>query len=59
MTRITQSALKEIEDAFDEYERFVHTTPMTEAAKKTYLLHSSNFVRWLKGDFIPGDRLRK
>ncbi len=26
---------------------------------KTYLTHSENFVRWISGDFTPGDRNSK
>lgn len=29
---------------------------LADKTAKTYLLHSNNFVRWCKGEFIPGER---
>ncbi|MCF4113721.1 MULTISPECIES: hypothetical protein [Dethiosulfovibrio] len=29
---------------------------LAENTAKTYILHSSNFVRWTHGDFHPGER---
>lgn len=29
---------------------------LTESTAKTYLLHASNFVKWCKNDFVPGER---
>ncbi|MEW9125208.1 MAG: hypothetical protein AB2421_21030 [Thermotaleaceae bacterium] len=29
---------------------------LTESTAKTYLLHSNNFAKWCKGDFVPGGR---
>ena len=29
---------------------------LAEDTAKTYILHSSNFVRWIHGDFHPGER---
>jgi hypothetical protein len=29
---------------------------MTPSTKHTYMLHSENFVKWLKGDVVPGAR---
>ena len=31
---------------------------LTEKTDRTYLLHSSNFLRWCKGEFEPGSRKR-
>ena len=29
---------------------------LTESTTRTYLLHAYNFVKWCKGDFVPGGR---
>ena len=49
----------ELRRRLDEYERVVDQTDMTERTKNTYLLHVRNFVRWTRGDFEPGSRLRR
>ena len=54
--RVSQKALEEIEEALRLYEREVQAKDMTTSTKKTYLLHSTNFVRWRKGEFEPGAR---
>lgn len=54
---MSSSALREVEEAFRRYEAEVEESNMTPESKKTYLLHSRNFIRWLRGDFRPGDRL--
>ena len=32
---------------------------LQENTLNTYLTHSTNFVRWCKGDFIPGQKNQK
>ncbi len=56
MAQISEAALREIKDALQRYRREVNRASMSEATKKTYLLHSTNFVRWIEGDFEPGRR---
>jgi|HubBroStandDraft_5_1064220.scaffolds.fasta_scaffold215933_2 hypothetical protein len=53
---VSTKTLQEVEEALREYERDVQASDMTPSTKHTYLLHSTNFVRWLKGDFVPGGR---
>lgn len=52
--------LQEIERLYDQYHDEIETLTekgvIMENTKKTYLLHSYNFVRWCKGDFTPGAR---
>jgi len=55
--KVTEATLKEVREALRRYERLVNSTDMTESTKKTYLLHSTNFVRWLADDFEPGKNL--
>ena len=52
--QISRPALQEVEEALRKYEQEVGASNMTASTKRTYLLHSNNFVRWLKDDFVPG-----
>lgn len=54
--RISLDALREVEDALRNYEREVQSSDMTNSTKSTYVMHSTNFVRWLKGEFVLGAR---
>jgi hypothetical protein len=52
--------IKELEKRLDEYEKVIQTKKteglMLQNTVKTYLTHSRNFVRWCKGEFMPGDK---
>jgi len=51
---------KEIERLFDEYVKEVESLGeqgvLQEQTIVTYLTHSQNFVRWIRGDFEPGSK---
>ncbi len=53
---VSSKTLEEVEAAYREYEHEVHASKMKASTKPTYLLHSENFVRLLKGEFTPGRR---
>lgn len=53
---ISQSALSEIEFAFWKYGDVVLASYLGDSSKSTYIGQVSNFLRWIKGDFIPGYR---
>ncbi len=55
--KINTEALRAVKTALVEYEKTVQASAMTPQSKKTYLLHTNNFVRWLEDDFIPGASL--
>ena len=57
MSQIGSEALRDVHAAFDKYVALVQQSAMEESAKKTYLVHAYNFVRWLGDDFTPGARL--
>ena len=57
MTKTSPQALSEIKAALRRYEKEVNVSRLKESARKTYLLHSRNFVRWLEDDFTPGGTL--
>jgi hypothetical protein len=53
---VSSKTLDEIEAALREYERQIEASNMTPSTKHTYVLHSENFVKWLRGEFVPGAR---
>ena len=59
MAKISQQALQQIEQALEQYVEEVKEAGLALNTETTYLLHSNNFVRWLKDDFSPGDRLKR
>ncbi len=59
MPKISQDALREVQDALERYREVVEASDMTLATKRTYLLHSHNFVRWLADNFTPGINARR
>ena len=54
------NALLEIQRLLRDYETEITNKKrqglLMENAAKTYLLHSTNFVRWIRGEFNPGER---
>ena len=50
--------MREVEAALDRYRKEVVAAKLATTTEKTYLLHSENFVRWLKDEFGPGKRLK-
>ncbi|MBU3130461.1 hypothetical protein [Clostridium tagluense] len=57
---VSSEVMIEMERLFNEYEELVEEKRknglLKESAASTYLLHSRNFIRWCKGDFMPGNR---
>jgi len=58
--RIKREALDEVERALEQYRELLaeleQAGTLKPSAAKTYILHSENFVRWLKDEFEPGAR---
>jgi len=58
--KTSKDIIIEIERLLSEYDKEVHKSMDNGLLKfntvKTYLLHSNNFVRWCRDEFIPGDR---
>lgn len=50
--------IKQLELLFEQYENEVlekkHDGILEENTARTYLLHSNNFIRWCRNDFVPG-----
>ena len=57
MLKISPEAYHEVSAALKQYTNEVTGTCLRDTTKATYLLHAGNFVRWIAGDFAPGERL--
>ena len=53
-TELSHEFLEAVRQSLARYKETVEATDMTPESKRTYLLHSEQFVRWLYGDFEPG-----
>ena len=56
--KVTPSALSELEDALEQYQRACAASGLAPRAQETYTRYASMFVRWVKDDFEPGARLK-
>lgn len=58
--RTNPETIKEIETLFQQYEKEVIEAEnkgfLQANTTRTYLVHTSNFVKWCKGQFEPGGR---
>lgn len=54
---VSKSTLSEVEAALNLYRCEIEALEsMKDNTKKTYIDRADKFVRWLKGDFVPGCR---
>jgi hypothetical protein len=56
--RISGAALIEVENAMRDYAKEVLKAGLGKFATNIYIDKADQFVRWLKHDFTPGERLR-
>lgn len=60
--KVNAESRYQLENLLETYESEVKQAHkkglLTESTARTYLLHAANFVKWCKGDFIPGGRNR-
>lgn len=54
MAMITPEALKEVQEALNEYRNDCETKLGTPKSRWTYEHYAELFVRWLNGEFVPG-----
>ena len=58
--RASQEYIKQMEALYEAYEREVtgkyKVGLLTASTAKTYLVHSENFLKWCRNDFVPGER---
>jgi hypothetical protein len=55
--RLSPDALLEIELALSAYCSVVEQSGLTLSAQCDYIAKADNFVRWTKGEFVPGSRV--
>ena len=53
MPRITDDALRQVQDALRQYEAEVRASDLTDITKHTYTTHARRFVRWLDHGYTP------
>ena len=53
MPKISESALREVKEAFALYEEAVERSALKRTTKGTYLQHPERFIRWLEGNYTP------
>jgi hypothetical protein len=58
-TRISASAMSEIETAFKAYRSAVKNGGLRHTTQSTYVDRAYNFLRWLKYEFEPGSKKKK
>jgi hypothetical protein len=56
-TRVSPSALFEVEVALGEYYSALEASDLTTSSQGTYMKQAENFVQWLKCEFDPGCRV--
>lgn len=60
MFEVDRQFLSELDGLLRQYEDAVEGARtqglVSDKTAHTYILHSTNFVRWIKGDFVPGAR---
>lgn len=58
--KASQDFIRQLENLYEEYEREVNDNArrgmLTDSTAKTYLVHSTNFIRWCRSEFVPGKR---
>ncbi len=59
MAKVSPEVSEIVEKAFERYVQEVEESNLSEESKKTYIEHSSTFVRWLNDDFEPGAQVRR
>ena len=55
--QISPGALTEVKAALTRYRAKIKDSALADNTQHTYLLHATNFVRWLEGEFEPGGTL--
>jgi len=46
----------EVMSALDSYWNALEESNLSDASKGIYMSQADNFVRWMRGEFIPGSR---
>ena len=54
---LSARATKQLETLLEQYIEVVENGPMTTSSQNTYISQAQMFVKWVKGEFEPGERL--
>ena len=54
--QVSRATLQEVEEALERYWVDVEAAPLRRSTKQLYVLHSRNFVRWLRNNYQPGEK---
>lgn len=57
MAEISAEALRQVEEALGRYSNVCEDNLGTFNSRRTYQRYAEMFVRWLKGEFVPGETL--
>lgn len=55
--RVGPLCLEQVDEALEEYRKEVEASRLAPETKRTYMRHAETFVRWLRSDFDPGERV--
>ncbi len=58
-TSLGQATVESLKDDAKAYAREVEAAGRSESTTDTYYRHAMFFVRWLEGEFVPGQRLNR
>lgn len=58
MAKISEDALKRVENALERNRIEVNDTNLTDRSKRTYINYAERFVRLLDDDFEPGIKVK-
>ena len=59
MAKLKKKHLRSVRIALRDYKAEVKESGLSPTTKDTYVLHATNFVRWLEDDFQPGGTRRR
>lgn len=54
--KTTLKILAEIRQLHKQYATEIDRSNLKPLSAKVYKMHSENFIRWIEGDFQPGER---
>jgi hypothetical protein len=57
--RASNEFIKQLEELHQIYEKEVRETKLVASTVTTHLYHSGNFVKWCRGEYVPGARKGK
>lgn len=54
--RVSDEFIKQLEELYQSYEKEIKGTKLATNTVNTHLYHSGNFVKWCRGEYVPGAR---